>query len=244
MNPKSPFQALFPSKHRYNVNIGPNHGTENFFKINSLNNQENIPHQLEKDSCPFSLQGAFECTSFSPKISKTTPIITYHPHICKTYPIVFKREAKCENLNCYEFEMKDDYFKRQNISEDCYKMSNNVVVPNGLVDYSKCTYGVPIAVSQPHFLGFEGPWNDNIDGLKPDEEKHLSKYLIEPVMGVPIDLIARIQSNMIMPKISKSLDIHLDKFSEMIVPMFWLEVVSMIDLVLVNSEHCPFRDFI
>lgn len=123
--------------------------------------------------------------------------------------------------------MKDDFFKKQNTSENCYKMSNNVVVPDGLVDFSKCTYGIPIAVSQPHFLGFQGPWDHNIDGLKPDEEKHLSKYLIEPVLGVPIDLIARIQSNMIMPKIKKSLDIHLDKFSEMIVPMFWLEVVSI-----------------
>lgn len=101
------------------------------------------------------------------------------------------------------------------------------MVPDGLVDFSRCFYGVPIAVSQPHFLGFEGPWDDYIDGLKPDEEKHTSKYLIEPVMGIPIDLVARMQSNMIMPKISKSFDIHLDRFSEMIVPMFWMEVVSI-----------------
>lgn len=122
--------------------------------------------------------------------------------------------------------MKDDFFKKQNNSKDCFRMANNVDVPDGLVDFSKCTYGIPIAVSQPHFLGFEGPWNDNIEGLKPDVNLHSSKYLIEPVMGVPIDLTARIQSNMIMPKISKSLDIHLDKFSEMIVPMFWMELVS------------------
>lgn len=140
--------------------------------------------------------------------------------------------------------MKDDFFRRQNTSE-CFKMANNVVVPDGLVDFSRCTYGIPIAMSQPHFLGFEGPWNDNIDGLEPNEEKHLSKYLIEPVMGVPIDLIARIQSNMIMPKISKSLDIHLDQFSEMIVPMFWLEVVSICDFWFLHQfSRFIFRDSI
>lgn len=215
-------------KLRYNVNIGSSHGTESFFKINTLNNHENIPYQFEKrDKCPFSLQGAYECTSFSPKIPKTTPMNVYHPHICRTYPIVFKKETKCENLNCYEYEMKEDFYQRQNeTSEDCSNMSDNVFIPNGLVDFSRCFYGVPIAVSQPHFLGYEGPWDDYIDGLKPDKDKHLSKYLIEPVMGIPIDLIARIQSNMIMPKISKSMDINLDRFSEMVVPMFWMELVS------------------
>lgn len=112
----------------------------------------------------------------------------------------------------------------------------------------------PIAASFPHFLNGDQALTKSISGLHPSEEKHGSYLIVEPVSkkqtcissafsvravfntrhfkqltGVPVESRARSQSNLVMHPISGFSDI--DKFSNMTIPMFWAEYVSIIERV-------------
>ena len=82
---------------------------------------------------------------------------------------------------------------------------------------------MPIAISTPHFYGFTGDWNNYLEGISPDPERHASYLLLEPKTGLPLEAKGSIQSNIPMPEIFY---IHkLKKFSNKIIPTFWIEQV-------------------
>jgi len=59
-------QALKEKEEVYSVKIGPEHGIENFFRIETLNNEviirEQRPHTFRYDSgsCPFNVTGPLD----------------------------------------------------------------------------------------------------------------------------------------------------------------------------------------
>lgn len=86
----------------------------------------------------------------------------------------------------------------------------------------------PFAASQPHFYGRQGPWTEKFEGLNPQKELHESFLIVEPKMGVPAEQVARTQINLAV-----SNELHgvysddIKKFNGMILPLFWLEYVSL-----------------
>lgn len=54
-------------------------------------------------------------------------------------------------------------------------------MPNGAADISRCRYGVPAAVSFPHFFAADPYYLQSIEGLKPDKNKHNFYVYIDPV---------------------------------------------------------------
>ena len=83
----------------------------------------------------------------------------------------------------------------------------------------------PIAASFPHFCKRSGPWDKYIDGLSPNESIHDSYTIVEPNYGVPMKQKAVSQSNVILKDLS-SYKSDFARFSNMIIPMFWLEYVT------------------
>lgn len=87
---------------------------------------------------------------------------------------------------------------------------------------------MPFAASNPHFYGrYPNPLTEKLDGFKPDKDKHQSFIIIEPVMGVPIDQSARSQSNVILPEFKSNFRTEIQRFSNMALPTFWVEFVSI-----------------
>ena len=58
--------------------------------------------------------------------------------------------------------------------------------------------------------------------MQPDYEKHHSYIIADPVFGIPFEQSARVQSNIVIPRITGFTN-DIQKFSEMILPMFWIE---------------------
>lgn len=54
-------------------------------------------------------------------------------------------------------------------------------VPQGLFNVSSCRYGTPVFMSFPHFYYADDYYHKQIDGMKPDEEKHKFFMAFEPV---------------------------------------------------------------
>jgi hypothetical protein len=83
----------------------------------------------------------------------------------------------------------------------------------------------PIVASFPHFYARPGKFLEKLDGLRPDADKHRSYSIIEPVLGVPLNSRAVSQSNVVTGDLS-AFKSDIASFSNMVVPMFWLEYVS------------------
>lgn len=219
------YNSFYPTPTRYNVNIGPKHGFENFFKINTLNGLPRINAYAEDypKHCPFSLKGASEGTGLPPGITKETVITAFTNNLCRTYPMIYNQTVKVGDLETYEFVFSPDIYRRtEDPKKDCMGKTGGVALPDGLLDSSKCAFGTPVALSNPHFWGFHGDWENYIEGLEPNLDKHSSHVLVEPVSGIQLEAVARIQSNMPLPSL-EYYPPELRRFSKMILPQFWME---------------------
>lgn len=95
-----------------------------------------------------------------------------------------------------------------------------------ITDRSMLLTDIPLAASHPHFYGRQPQkLADRIEGLHPNKQDHGSYIIVEPTTGVPIDQCARSQSNVVTPKFRGFLN-EVQLFSEMVVPIFWVEYVS------------------
>ncbi|KAL7046309.1 hypothetical protein ACKWTF_002538 [Chironomus riparius] len=206
---------------RVNVNIGLKHGHKKFFTINTWNDHPNVPRfNIDSGACNASLKGSTEGAIYPGLASKETVFWFWRKTLCRKVPLFFEKEFSMYNLKAYKYVLRYDVFDRNNDTEaDCYKGDN---LPNGLSDVSKCFFDQPIAASFPHFCKRSGPWDKYIEGLSPNESIHDSYTIVEPNYGVPMKQKAVSQSNVILKDLS-SYKSDFARFSNMIIPMFWLE---------------------
>jgi len=87
----------------------------------------------------------------------------------------------------------------------------------------------PIVASFPHFFNRPGPWMERLEGLHGDRNKHQSYITVEPTLGVPLNQRACSQSNLRTSDLS-GFKADIARFSEMVIPMFWLDIVRVLGL--------------
>lgn len=156
--------------------------------------------------------------------------------IPRTYPTIYSKDMTIGLLDIYDCRFQEGIYKRFNDTEldDCLGRTGSSNLPEGLIDTSKIVFGVPFALSPPHFLGFKGIWEDYITGLQANEEDHGSYMHYEPISGIPLTLSASLQVNMVLPKFE--FGSRLNVFSGKILPVAWLNYVSIFFLRL--STKC------
>jgi len=144
--------------------------------------------------------------------------------MCRVTTLKYKSEVTMSGMTMYKFILPHNVYAHPQTDlslEDCFHNSKSTPLLSGLSDVSPCYYDFPIAASFPHFLNGDHALRDSISGLNPSDEKHGSYLIVEPLTGVPVQSKARSQSNLIMHPISGFS--HIDKFSNMTIPMFWAE---------------------
>ncbi|XP_011314748.1 protein croquemort [Fopius arisanus] len=78
----------------------------------------------------------------------------------------------------------------------CY--CNGECSPVGVINITACRYGAPGFISLPHFHKADPILREQVNGLNPNEKDHSFYYLLEPNTGVPIDVAARLQVNILL----------------------------------------------
>lgn len=131
------------------------------------------------------------------------------------------------SLDIFEFQFKESNYKRLNKSRsECLGKTGSVSLPDGLIDSSKIVFGVPFALSPPHFLGFNGPWEDYLGEFSPDPSQHISSMLLESVTGFQLKVEAALQLNLVLPKFR--LNSEINKLGGKIIPLAWMNYVSIL----------------
>ncbi|KAK5644000.1 hypothetical protein RI129_007845 [Pyrocoelia pectoralis] len=203
-------------EHTVTSYMGTNNGHSRYFLIDKFDGSEYLPHH----DCKEKLVNSTEGVTYHQFLTKNETILYWRKTQCKVIELDFERELFTNGFNAYRFTLRNETFHRQDSYSDCFK--GNPPLPNGLIDVSKCYFDLPISISFPHFLNADPIAKTYVNGLKPSNEKHGSFVDIEPVTGVPLESRARLQSNLILKDFS-GLSETLERFSDITVPLFWLE---------------------
>ncbi|CAD6242564.1 GSCOCG00009514001-RA-CDS [Cotesia congregata] len=119
--------------------------------------------------------------------------------------------------------------RNENINEDnpdvvnigrCY--CNGECTPMGLMNITACRFGAPAFVSLPHFHKADPVLRNQITGMNPQDDIHNFYVTLEPNTGIPLDVGARLQINILLqPSLTISFFKNMPKI---FFPMFWFNV--------------------
>ncbi|KAF5300480.1 hypothetical protein FQA39_LY02279 [Lamprigera yunnana] len=170
------------------------------------------------------IEGSFMGTLFPPYFQSNRTLKLYRRAFCRTIPIVFdKMTTTKDGFEAYTYRLKKDFLaqKEENIENSCFCLNDNCLL-KGLGDLSPCYYGIPIALSQPHFLNSDPLLLQAVEGLYPEEEKHDSKMIIHSALGVPLQADLRIQINLAIP--TTKFNPTTRPFNDLTIPLLWISV--------------------
>lgn len=157
-----------------------------------------------------------------PPVKKYNKVSVFSPDICSSItlfqsddiPSVAGIEGKSYVGTDYIFDNGTKYPEQA-----CF---NGVqVFPSGIRDVSKCKFGAPAFVSYPHFKHADPWYLSKINGLDPNGSDYSFKMSLEPNTGVPLEVDAQFQINILVDKIT-----HIDMFKKapkMMIPMLWFK---------------------
>ncbi|KOC63072.1 Scavenger receptor class B member 1 [Habropoda laboriosa] len=172
------------------------------------------------------VKGATEGELLPANLDKHAVFRVFRKAFCRAIPIVYKEEVITNNgLLGYLYRMPDDflYTPDENPDNACFCKKKKKCLKKGLSDMTPCYYQIPAAMSLPHLLDSDPSLFEKIEGLNPDPKKHLSRIILEPTFGIPMNVNSRIQINLVMHHTTHNPRITI--FNDMTLPVFWTDLV-------------------
>lgn len=71
----------------------------------------------------------------------------------------------------------------------------------GVQNISDCRFGAPVFASFPHFYLADPAYVKGVSGMEPNRSKHLFSLALEPHTGIPLEVEARLQINILLQPI-------------------------------------------
>lgn len=172
-----------------------------------------------------SIKGCTEGELFPTNLDKHAVFRVFRKAFCRAIPIVFKEQLQLESgLEGYLYSVSDDFLDPPDMNPDnkCFCKKESQCLKKGLSDMTPCYYRIPAAMSLPHFLDADPSLLEGVEGLNPDPEKHRTRIIVQPLVGVPLHVNSRIQINLVMHPTYFNSEIKV--FNDLTVPLFWLDL--------------------
>lgn len=115
------------------------------------------------------------------KLTKEEPISLFTPDLCRSLPLYYEMEAKVHGLNGFMYSGGERTVDNGTKYPDNWCFCGGECVPSGVLNISACRYGTPVFMSFPHFYGADPFYLNQVEGMKPSEEKHKFFMTMEPV---------------------------------------------------------------
>lgn len=124
---------------------------------------------------------------------------------CRKFPLVYDSEVNIyDGIPAWRYKAPLNVFSNPSINpaNQCYcHMESGTCPPSGVFNVTRC-FDAPIFSSFPHFFTGEESLFRNIEGLKPDENKHRTYADVHPRLAFPIDGASRFQINVQVHKVN------------------------------------------
>lgn len=158
---------------------------------------------------------------YPPKQQKDKPISFFSPDMCRSIAFDFNEEVDVKGINGYKYSGGKRTVDNGTVYPETKCFSIGKSVPSGVMNVSSCRFGTPVFMSFPHYYAADPYYLEQIEGLLPDKEKHEFFMTLEPMSGIPLDVAARFQINMLIRPVT-----HIGLYAEapeMFFPVLWFE---------------------
>lgn len=158
---------------------------------------------------------------YPPNLSKDVPIQLFTPDMCRSLPLDFEHEEEVAGIKGYKYAGGPRTVDNGTKYPETACFSSGEIVPSGVLNISACRFGTPVFMSFPHYYGADQYYLNQVEGLNPDKSKHQFYMTMEPTTGIPLDVAARFQLNILVeshPDISLYEDVQ-----RVFLPVLWFE---------------------
>jgi scavenger receptor class B, member 1 len=118
---------------------------------------------------------------FPPGMTKEKIVSVFSPEMCRSVPLEFEEERDVHGVKVYKFSGGDRTVDNGTLYPENECFCSGECVPSGLFNVSSCRLGAPVFMSFPHFYKADPFYHSQVDGMKPDKEKHQFSMSFEPV---------------------------------------------------------------
>ncbi|CAB3360083.1 Hypothetical predicted protein [Cloeon dipterum] len=150
-----------------------------------------------------------------------TNITMFSPDICRSLTFDFTEEVDVHGVTGYRYSGGRNIVDNGTINADNWCFCNGECLPVGVVNASSCRYGAPAFVSYPHYYMADPYYASLVDGMRPDKEKHQFYVTLEPTTGIPLDVAARFQINILLQP-SRHIS-NYKRVPKVFFPIIWFE---------------------
>ncbi|XP_014280530.1 scavenger receptor class B member 1 isoform X2 [Halyomorpha halys] len=194
---------------------------KDFGLLAKLNGLDHLPYW---DSEPCNSIKASEGSFFPPReTTKEDVVHIYDKDICRIWPFKYRYDMEKNGINVGYYTLDENTFTSGDKYADnkCFCPGRQECPPDGIQDISPCQFDAPIYTSLPHYYGVDNPEiTDVVEGLNPNKEKHEPYIKLQQKLGVPLEVLIRIQLNL---KVTQSNLSPTKKFPSMYFPIMWVE---------------------
>uniref|UniRef100_A0A8C7PVQ9 Platelet glycoprotein 4 n=1 Tax=Oncorhynchus mykiss TaxID=8022 RepID=A0A8C7PVQ9_ONCMY len=168
-------------------------------------------------------------SSFSPFLDKKKPLYFFSPDISRSVSAEYERSLNLKGIEVYRFKLPPLTLASPAVNPDnqCF-CTDSVVSKNctsaGVLDISS-SRGQPVYISLPHFLHGSPYLIEDVEGLGPSEEHHVTFLDVEPTTGFSLRFAKRLQVNMMYGP-SKIITVLKKVKDYTVLPIVWLNEVS------------------
>lgn len=158
---------------------------------------------------------------YPPQLTTDRLIKIFHGELCRYLDLYFDKEYKVNGVESYRYVANTQSVDNGTIFSENVCFLNDANLPAGLMNISGCRYDAPIFASFPHFYAADPYYLRAVDGLKPEKQKHELYVLLEPETALPIELVGRLQINVLVQPTP-----HIALFKEaptMFFPALWIQ---------------------
>lgn len=158
---------------------------------------------------------------YAPNQNKNTPLTIFNGELCRPLDLFFTNELNINGLNVYKYSANERSIDNgTNYPEyKCYFYGDSL--PSGVMNVSACRFGAPAFVSFPHYYAADPYYLSHVDGIKPSKDLHEFYIALEPNTGIPIEVAARLQVNVLV-RPSPNIALYQDA-PYMFFPIIWFE---------------------
>lgn len=188
-----------------------------FGMVKRWNRQARIDHYPDECGEVGGSGGEF----YPPQQTKEEPVVIFNPEICRGIRLDFSEEVEVHGIKGYKYSGSDRTFDNgtKYAEQKCFNLGD--VAPAGVTNISSCRFGTPAFMSFPHFYQADQYFVNNIDGIRPTKDKHEFYLVLEPTTGIPLEVSARVQLNMLVRPVP---NVGLFKDAPtLFLPMLWFE---------------------
>lgn len=156
------------------------------------------------------------------------PLTVFATDICRSVTVNYQSDYSMLGINGYKWIADESVFDNgvKHPEMACYCSAEEESCPDllpGVFNASSCKFGAPAFVSFPHFYLAHPHYSESVDGLNASQELHEFSVAMEPRTGIPLNVDAKLQINLLMKSYSWT---TMNNVPEVMMPMFWFKQVA------------------